>query len=99
MLFKNVNRTKIRSNKQIHKTYSGKVILFKATRTLFGYKDDANMGWGAEDFTGEVENYLIEGDHMSIFKGTGAVRIAERLNWVLEEANRDLERANKLQLH
>lgn len=66
-----------------NKTYSGKVALVKASDT-YEYHDDCNMGW-SENFIGDVENIIIEGDHLNIMRNPAAAQLAEKLNVVLEK--------------
>ncbi|MEJ7675845.1 MAG: thioesterase domain-containing protein [Chitinophagaceae bacterium] len=67
------------------KTYSGKVVLVKASDT-YGFYDNCNMGW-SETFIGEIENITIEGDHLNIMRNPAAAQLAEKLNAVLEKTN------------
>jgi thioesterase domain-containing protein len=68
------------------KTYSGKVVLFRASETD-GVKDDPYMGW-SDHFTGGVESFKIKSDHLDIMLEPGASELAEKLNAVLEKANK-----------
>jgi hypothetical protein len=72
------------------KTYDGKVILIRASET-YGVKDDPYMGWSGT-FTGDVESFTIDGEHLGIFLEPGAHKIAEKLNMVLEKVNRSYKR-------
>ena len=73
-------------NDQKIRTYPGKVVLIQASET-YNTKEDSHMGW-SEVFTGEVEKFIIQGEHLSIFLEPGASTIAEKLNPVFEKVNR-----------
>jgi thioesterase domain-containing protein len=67
------------------RTYSGNVLLVRATDT-YEYHDNCNMGW-SKNFIGEVENIIIEGDHLNIMRNPAAADLGEKLNKILEETN------------
>ncbi|HVG14008.1 MAG TPA: thioesterase domain-containing protein [Chitinophagaceae bacterium] len=71
------------------KTYPGKVVLIRASET-YGVKDDPFMGW-KESFTGEVESYKVQGEHLDIMLEPSAAQIARILNDVLERENKKLK--------
>lgn len=75
-----------KNKKQKNNLYHGKVVLIQASES-YGHMEDYYMGW-SEKFTGEVEKFIIEGEHLGIFFEPGASKIAEKLNPVLEEINR-----------
>jgi amino acid adenylation domain-containing protein len=70
---------------QKFRTYPGKVVLIQASET-YNTKEDSHMGW-SEVFTGDVEKFIIKGEHLSIFFEPGASEIAEKLNMVFEKIN------------
>jgi thioesterase domain-containing protein len=63
-------------------SYSGKVLLFKASYPDIWVKDDPKMGWSGF-FTGDVETVTIEGDHTDIFKVPGVVKMAKVMKSVI----------------
>jgi thioesterase domain-containing protein/acyl carrier protein len=69
----------------ITKKFDGKVVLIQASET-YNTKEDSHMGW-SEVFTGEVEKFVIKGEHLSIFMEPGASKIAENLNVVFQKLN------------
>ncbi len=71
----------------VFKPYSGKVVLINAIERPFGFKEDADMDW-SNRFTGEVEKYTIDGDHLGVFFKNGPLQIAEKLNAIMEQVNK-----------
>ncbi|HEV8083743.1 MAG TPA: amino acid adenylation domain-containing protein, partial [Chitinophagaceae bacterium] len=74
----------LKKSESTNKTYTGKVILFQASET-YGFKNDSHMGW-KNIFTGEVNKYIIKGEHLDIMNGSSAAQIAEILNEELKPA-------------
>jgi amino acid adenylation domain-containing protein len=75
---KQITGSGLKNFKSAKKTYTGKVILFQASET-YGFKNDSHMGW-KNIFTGEVNKYIIKGEHLNIMNGSAAAQIAEILN-------------------
>jgi amino acid adenylation domain-containing protein len=69
------------------KPYSGKVVLINARERPFGLKEDADMDW-SERFTGELEKFTIDGDHLGVWFKKGPLQIAEKLNTIMEKVNK-----------
>ena len=78
-----------KNNIQITRPYPGKVVLIQATDTFT--KEDSHMGW-SHKFIGEVQKFKIEGEHLGIFLEPGASKIAEKLNPVFEEMNKNYKK-------
>jgi thioesterase domain-containing protein len=71
----------------IPKTYDGHLLVFGArTRVDDPYRDEA-LGWRPVALGG-VTAYVIDGDHLSIFRNPAVVEIAEKLDKALREAQR-----------
>jgi thioesterase domain-containing protein len=65
--------------------YYGKVALFTAQERFFGY-ERAEIEW-AKRFQGELETFIVEGDHLGIFYKKGPAQMAEKLNSIMASVN------------
>jgi aspartate racemase len=73
--------------KYVYKQYSGKVILFQASKPPLDFDDNRPlMGW-SEYFTGEIKHFSVEGGHLGIFREPAVKKLAEELSEVLEHMN------------
>jgi hypothetical protein len=74
----------IAESKFIPKPYGGGAVIFRSSQANgCPYRDDY-LGWKSV-MSGDVESFEIEGDHDSIFGGTAAQLIAEKLDDKLVE--------------
>ena len=69
------------------KPYPGKVVLLSASERLFGFKDLVETDL-LQRFTGSVETFTIDGDHLGIFSKQGSMQMGEKLNAIMEDINK-----------
>ena len=69
-----------------YKPYSGRVILFKASKPPLEINESPLMGW-TDYFKGEVEEISISGGHLGIFREPAIQKTAKELSDVLKKLN------------
>lgn len=66
------------------KPYSGPIIILRANEQPAGAQPDPSLGW-SQYVNGPITDYVIAGDHESIFREPNVQKLAERLQLCIDE--------------
>jgi len=69
------------------KPYPGRVVLFRAQKSLLGVQQDPSIGWG--EIIQDLEVCYLPGDHEALLFGPRSRAVAEKITEVLERAYRE----------
>jgi thioesterase domain-containing protein len=71
--------------KFVPKPYNGSAVIFRASEQRVGPYEDEFLGWKPV-VRGNIESFVVAGDHMSIYDAPGVRTIAEKINSLSESA-------------
>ncbi|HZH63392.1 MAG TPA: amino acid adenylation domain-containing protein, partial [Flavisolibacter sp.] len=96
-LKKKLNNTPVFSGAPL-KPYSGKVVIMSAKEAFMGFKKPSEMNWG-ERFTGDVESFYIDGDHLGVFFNEGSAQLGEKINALMKQVNKNYQAKARIVEH